>query len=251
MKLYHYALFFFVICIGFFMTAYIATGMKMREESSRKTEYDCLVSAVNAAVDVVFSGSEQSVTKTDLLQAEKVFFRTLEVLWYGTTAGTSGEELRKRVPCIVVFSEEGYYRYSFEQGTGYGWSALVPYEQGEIPARFFEETEELLATYHDTEYTAFRKYKVEQAEEGIWEREISPPCVFAIYAPVHSGLSDTGNGLVYAASSYRQVAYYVTEDNRCHLPFCEKYITGKVIACYSSQKESAKAGAAPCEACMR
>jgi len=128
---------------------------------------------------------------------------------------------------------------------------IVPYENEKIPAGFFEETEKLLTEYHDTEYTAFRNYRVEQAGEGIWEREISPLCVFAIYAPVHSGWLSDGNGFLYAASKYQQLSYFVTKDNRCHLPFCEAYKEGNVIACYSSQKESAEDGAIPCEICMK
>ncbi|MBQ8315930.1 MAG: hypothetical protein IJX95_09370 [Lachnospiraceae bacterium] len=251
MKLYHYALFFALVCVGFFMTADISLRLKMQEESKRKTEYDCLVAAVDAAVDVVFARGERNVTKADLVQAADVFFQTLEVLWYGTTDRTSQENLKMRVPCLVVFSGDGYYRYCFEKGKGYGWSEMVPYEQGKVPSRFFEETEELLTGYHDTSYTSSRKYRIGQAGKGVWEQEISPPCVFAIYAPVHSGISDGGNGFVYAASDYQQTAYYVTEDNRCHLPFCEEYKEGKVIACYSTQKESAEAGATPCEECMR
>lgn len=251
MKLYHYALFFALVCVGFFMTAHIALRTKMLEESNRKTEYDCLVAAVDAVADTVFSRGVHSVRQADLARAEEVFFQTLEVLWYGTVDRTSRENLKKRVPCMVVFDEKGYYRYCFEQGKGYGWSELVPYEQGKVPTDFFKETEKLLEEYHDTEYVSLRKYRVEQAEEGVWERTISPPCVFAIYAPVHSGLSDSGHGFVYAASEYRQTAYYVTEDNCCHFSSCPEYKVEKVIACYSTQKESAEAGAMPCERCMR
>lgn len=251
MKLYHYALFFVLVCVGFFMTAYISLRVKMQEESNRKTEYDCLVAAVDAAVDVVFAGSERNVTKADLVQAEEVFFQTLEVLIYGTVDRTSRESLKMSVPCLVVFAEGGYYRYCFEKGKGYGWSEMISYEWGKVPARFFEETEKLLEAYHDIRYTSSRKYRIEQAEKGVWEQELSPFCVFAIYAPAHSGLSKAGNGFVYAASDYRQIVYYVTEDNRCHLPSCMKYKEGNVIACYSNQKESAEAGVMPCEHCMR
>ena len=251
MKLYHYALFFVLICIGFFMTAHIALVLKMQEEGNRKTEYDCLVAAVDAVVDVVFAGDEQSVTNVDLIQAEEIFFQTLEVLWFGTVDGTAREHLKMRVPCIVVFAKEGYYRYCIESEKGYGWSEMIPYEHGNVPASFFEETEKILAEYHDMRYTSSRKYRMEQAEKGVWEQEISPLCVFAIYAPVHSELLTEGNGFVYAASDYRQTAYYVTEDNRCHLPSCTEYKSGNVIACYSTQKESAEAGAIPCERCMR
>ena len=251
MKFYHYALFFVVICIGFFMTAHITTVLKLQEECVRKTEYDCLVSAVNAAVDVVYSGSDARVTEADLVRAEEVFFQTLEVLWYGTTDRTTWGELRTRIPCIVVFAEDGYYRYCFEKEKGYMWSEMVPYEQGRIPTRFFEETEKLLADYHNAGYTPSGKYRVEQAEEGIWEREIAPLCVFAIYAPIRSKLSNDRNGFMYAASIYQQIAYYVTADNRCHLPFCKEYTAGKLIGCYATQKESAEAGAIPCERCMR
>lgn len=251
MKMYHYALFFAVICIGFFLSAHIATIMKVKEKCNEKTEYDCLVSAVNATVNTVFAGNDESITRIDLERAEEVFFQTLEVLWFGTTDGTRREELRMRIPCIAVFAEDGYYCYCFKKELGYGWSEFVPYENGKIPAGFFEETEKLLTEYHDTEYTAFRNYRVEQAGEGIWEREISPLCVFAIYAPVHSGWLSDGNGFLYAASKYQQLSYFVTEDNRCHLPFCEAYKEGNVIACYSSQKESAEDGAIPCEICMK
>lgn len=251
MKLYHYALFFALVCIGFFLTAHITLVLKLQEESNRESEYDCLVAAVDAAVDAVFSGMEHDVTREDLLRGEEAFFHTLEVLWYGTTDRTGRASLRMRVPCIVVFLEGGYYRYCFEKEKGYDWSELIPYEQGKIPKRFFEETEELLTRYHDINYTANRIYRLEQAEEGIWEQKITPSCVFAIYAPVHSDLRDGGNGFLYAASNYQQIAYYVTEDNRCHLPSCAAYKEGETIACYSTQKGSAEAGAMPCEECLR
>ena len=251
MKLYHYALFFALVCVCFFITAHIALRVKMQEESVRKTEYDCLVAAVDAAVGVVFDEGERSVTKFDLKQAEDVFFQTLEVLWFGTTDRTSKELVKARVPCIVVFSEEGYYLYCFEKENGYGWSEVVPYEQGEIPICFFDDTEKILTEYHDIHYKSLRKYRMEQVEKGIWEQELSPPCVFAVYAPVNFDLSKEGRGFVYAASDYCRMSYYVTIDNRCHLPFCTEYINGEVIACYSTQKESAEAGAMPCEKCMR
>lgn len=251
MKLYHYALFFAVLCIGFFMTAHVALVLKMQEESNKKTEYDCLVAAVDAMVEVVFEGDKHHVTKADLVQAEDAFFRTLEVLWYGTSDCTTWEELRKRIPCIVVFAGDGYHRYCFEKEYGYGWSEFVPYDHGEIPASFFDETEELLTEYHDIRYNSSHRYRIEHAEMGIWEKEISPMCVIAIYAPVHSELSRDGNGFLYAASEYRQTAYYVTEDNRYHLPSCAEYKERTVIGCYSTQKESAAAGAMPCERCMR
>ncbi len=251
MKLYHYALFFALVCVSFFMMAHVALVLKMQEESNRKTEYDCLVAAVDAVVDVVFEGEDYNVTEADLVRAEEVFFQTLEVLWYGTTDRTTWEELRMRIPCIVVFAGDGYYRYRFEKETEYRWAEMVPYEQGNIPACFFEETEELLVEYHDIRYASSRKYRIEQAEKGIWEQEISPPCVLAIYAPVHSELSRYGGGFVYAASGCRQTAYYVTEDKCCHLSSCEEYKNRPVIACYSTQKESAEAGAMPCEKCLR
>lgn len=250
MKLYHYALFFVLVCIGFFMTAHIELSMKMQEESNRKTEYECLVAAVDAVADVVFAGGEYSITKTDLAMAEEVFFQTLEMLWYGTVNQMSRETLEKRVPCLVVFDEAGYFQYCFEKGKGYGWSEMVPYEQGKVPAAFFTETEAILSEYHNISYTPYYKYRIEQAQKGIWEQEISPPCVFAIYAPIHSGVSEAGHGFVYAASAYRQIAFYVTEDNCCHLSHCEEYKKEKVIACYSTQKESAEAGAVPCERCL-
>lgn len=250
MKFYHYALFFALICVGFFLTAQIVLKCKMQEESNRKTEYDCLVAAVDAVVEVVFSANENDVTKVDLLQAEEVFFQTLEVLWYGTVDRSAWESLKMRVPCLVIFDREGYYRYCFEEGKGYGWSEQVPYEKGKVPARFFEETEALLEEYHDIRYMSSCKYRIEQAEEGVWEREISPPCVFAIYAPMHSGLVNDGSGFVYAASNYQQVAYYVTEDNYCHFSSCPECKEDNVVACYFSQKASAEAGAMPCMQCM-
>ena len=251
MKLYHYALFFVLVCVGFFVTAYIALILKMQTESNKETEYDCLVAAVDAAADVIFDGDNRSITAVDLAQTEEVFFQTLGVLRFGTVNRSLQENLKMRVPCIVVFSEEGYFRYCFEEEIGYVWSEMMPYEQGKIPARFFEETEKLLTEYHDINYASTRKYRIEQAEKGIWEQELSPFCVFAIYAPEHSGLPDDRRGFVYAASAYRQTAYYVTENNRCHFLFCTECKSEKVIACYSTQKESAEAGAIPCERCMR
>jgi len=251
MKLHHFALFFAVIAVGFFVTAQIKLVEELQEESREKTEYDCLVAAVNAAVETVFTGADIRVTKTNLIQAEEAFFQTLAVLRMGSTETHVWEAFRETVPCLVVFEEDGYYRYGFVQGKGYAWSERIPYERGEIPQTFFSETEELLSAYHALNRETSGKYRVEQAGEGIWERSIEPPCVFAVYAPQTTGAADEQNGFLYAASGRRETAYYVTEDNYCHLEFCERYQNGTVVARYATQKESAEDGAMPCEECLK
>ncbi len=250
MKLYHFALFFVVIATGFFVSAQTVLVSKMQNESLKKTESDCLVAAVNAAVEVAFSGGENTVTAANLAQAEEVFFQTLAVLHEGMTDKVIWETWKSYVPCLVLFEERGYYTYCFVTGQGYQWSALIPYEGGQIPGRFFAETEDLLRQYHRQRFNSEKGYRMAMAGEGIWEQSIVPPCAFAVYAPPLSFFSEEEEGFLYAASGLVREAYYVTEDNYCHLPFCEKCEEDQIIACYTTQRESAEDGAMPCEFCI-
>lgn len=251
MKLHHFALVLAVIITGFFVTAQINLFAKMQEEEIRRTEYDCLVAAVNAATDAAFAGAENRVTKAGLLQAEEVFFQTLAVLHDGIADKVTWETWKERVPCLVLFEERGYYLNCFVPGKGYEWSELMRYEDGKIPQSFFEETEALLARYHSLSYASSKKYRVEQAGKGVWEQSISPPCVFAIYAPLSPEVSEEWGSFLYASSGRVRSAYYVTADGYCHLPFCEAYKTGTVVARYATQKESAEDGAVPCAECLK
>ena len=251
MKLHHFTLCFAVVAIGFFLTAQIRLVTKLQKERTEKMEYDCLVAAVNAAVETAFGDGESSVTKAGLAQTEEVFFHTLGVLQEGKTDSATWQAWREHVPCLVVFGEKGYYRYCFVPGKGYVWSELIPYQEGQIPEAFFSETEELLLQYHNLQYCSSKQYRMEQAGKGIWEQSIKPPCVFAVYAPRSLCLMGQNDDFLYAASGRRTEVYLVTEDNICHLPFCEKCKEEKVVARYVSQKESAEDGAVPCESCLQ
>ena len=251
MKFHHFALFFLLIAISFFLTAQIMLITKMHRASVKKTEYDCLVAAVNATVEAVFSKADNTVTKADLELAEEVFFQTLAVLKEGTTDSAAMSGLRAYVLCFAVFEERGYYQYTFDAGNGYHWSELMPYEDGKIPESFFSETEMCLKGYHNLRFRTGKKYRVEQSGKGIWEQSIAPPCVFAIYAPQVSALPEDEASFLYAASGRRTEAYYVTEDNYCHLPFCKRCQAERIVARYATQRESAEDGAMPCEYCLK
>lgn len=251
MKFHHFALLFVVIAIGFFVTSQTLLVTKMQRESMEQTEYDCLVAAINATVEDVFSGVDNTVTEAGMAMAEETFFRTLTVLREGATDQTSWKAMREFVPCLVIFEERGYYQYYFEPGTGYGWTSLIPYKEGTVPKDFFEETEILLKQYHSVQHDSQKKYGMKQAETGIWEQSIKPPCVFAIYAPQSISLQEDSVKFLYAAAGRKYETYYVTEDNYCHLPFCEKCIEGRIIARYATQKESAEDGAIPCGKCLK
>ncbi len=251
MKLYHFALFFVVIASGFFVTAQTMLISKMQKESVRKMEYDCLVAAVNAVVEVAFSGAESTVSEAGLAQAEEVFFQTLSVLHEGATDKATWEAWKSYIPCLIIFEGRGYYVYRFVTGKGYQWSELQTYENGQIPEHFFTETEELVQQYHCLQYRSDKTYRMEKAGKGIWEQSIIPPCVLAIYAPKMSLFTEEDDGFLYAASGRVREAYFVTEDNYCHLAFCEKSKTDKIVARYATQRESAEDGAVPCEDCMK
>ena len=251
MKLHHFALLFVVIAIGFFVTSQTLIVTKMQRESMEQTEYDCLVAAVNTTVEDIFSGVGNTVSEAELTTAEETFFRTLTVLREGATDQTAWKAMREYVPCLVVFEERGYYQYYFEPERGYHWTSLVPYKEGTVPKEFFEETELLLKQYHNIRHESQKKYRMKQAETGLWEQSIKPPCVFAIYAPQSISLQEDSVNFIYAAVGRRYEAYYVTEDNCCHLPFCEECKTGRIVARYATQKESAEDGAIPCEKCLK
>lgn len=251
MKLYHFALVFFVIVMGFVVTAQIVLVRKMQKESTKRTEYDCLVSAVNAAVDVVFQGNDNTVTEAGLIQAEEVFFQTLAVLHEGATDKIAWKKWRRYVPCLIVFEENGYYRYCCGPEGKYGWSELIPYKAGKLPESFFAETERLLEEYQERFFHSSGKYRLEQAGKGIWEQNIVPPCVFAIYAPYLNLAIEEYGEYLYAASGSSVDVFYVTDDGYSHLVFCDECRKRKIVARYNSQKESAKAGAQPCEYCLK
>ena len=249
--MHHFSLLFAIVAIGFFVTAQTRLITKMHREGTKKTEYACLVAAVDATVEAVFTGPDNRVSPEGLKQAEEVFFQTLSVMRDGTADRAAWEAVRERIPCLVVFEERGYYKYFFRSEEGYGWTDLVLYDHGEVPKDFFAETEELLEQYHDLQYRSDKSYRMEQAEAGIWEQSITPPCVFAVYAPETIGLPEDTAEFLYAASGREFETYYVTKDNYCHLPFCEVYREEEVVARYATQRESAEDGALPCEYCLK
>lgn len=252
MRLYHFGLIFTVIAVCFLVTAQISSVTAMKEEEIRRTEYDCLVAAVNAAVSAAFTGEESVVTVSGLQQAEEAFFQTLSVLHDGIPDQAGRRAWQEYVPCLVVFDERGYYRYGYVPGQGYLWSEITLYQEEKIPESFFHETEEILSQYHSLHYTSVKKYRMEKAGGGVWERELSRACVFAVYAPKFPETGHKEQGVfLYAAAQRVKEAYFVTEDNYCHLPSCERCKTGTVIARYATQKASAEDGAVPCEQCLK
>ncbi len=250
MKLHHVTLAFAVIAVGLLVSAQIQLVVRMQKENIRKTEYDCLVSAVNATVDAAFDSAENTVTEAGLALAEEVFFQTLSVLHEGEPNRASWERWRQRIPCLVLFEERGYYVYQ-TKNQEFRWTELIPYENGKIPDNFFEETETSLMQYHTVQYGTTKRYHVKQGKRGIWEQSLTSPCVFAIYAPQVHLYSEGPEGFLYAAAGRAEDVYLVTEDNYCHYPSCTQCKESKVIARYDTQKESALDGAMPCEKCMR
>ena len=251
MKLHHFALFFLLVAVSFFLSAQVLLVTKMQRVSMKETEYDCLVAAVNATVEATFHKADSTVTKADLNLTEEVFFQTLAVLREGVTDKATWMSLREDIPCLAVFEERGYYCYYFEPGTGYQWTEMVPYEDGRIPNEFFERTEELLCNYHNLRHQSHKNYQMELAGKGVWEQSIIPPCVFAVYAPQSTSLPEDSVEFLYAASGRRYEIFYVTEDNYCHLPSCDEVKSGTIVARYATQKESAEDGAMPCKYCMK
>lgn len=252
MKWYHFGLIFVVFAFSFFVMSQIHLVLRMKEETERRTEYDCLMAAVNAAADVAFTGAENRVTMAGLLQAEEVFFQTLSVVHDGLTDDAGKEVVRKCVPYLVVFDESGYYEYGDTEKGDYVWSECVPYKEGKIPDAFFAKAEKQLAKYQSRYNTKKTTYRMKAATKGVWEESLSKGCVFAIYAPeVAENLSKTKVTFLYAASSWKKEAYLVTEDNYCHLPSCERTRSQTVIARYATQRKSAEDGAMPCPLCMQ
>lgn len=252
MKLYHFGLIFAVIFIGFSVTAQIRSLAAMKEEEIRRTEYDCLVAAVDAAMSAVFTGEENIASRSGLQQAEEVFFQMLSILHDGTPDAAGRSAWQAYVPCLVVFDEKGYYRYYNVPGHGWQWSEITVYQEEGIPESFFSEMENLLAQYHNLHYNSSKQYRLEKAERGIWEQSLSRACVFAVYAPeCFRGVGKEQGIFLYAAAQRAKEAYFVTEDQYCHLPSCEQYEKSRVIARYATQKESAKDGALPCPGCLK
>ena len=198
--MYHFGLIFAVAAIGFFVTMQTRFVIKQSYVEREKTEYDVLVAAVDAMVDVVFAGGENVVTEERLFYGEEVFFQTMAVLQEGATDREAQEAKRAQVPCLAVFEERGYYVYCRTPEKGYGWSTLHLYEDGQIPERFFSETEELLRRYHSENSTIVGAYRMETAGKGVWEQSLVPPCVFAVYAQENLYRAETGGRFLYAAS---------------------------------------------------
>lgn len=252
MKFYHFGLIFAVIAAGFFVTAQTRLVSSMQQEEIRRNEYDSLVAAVNAAVEVAFIEAENVVTEGKLQQVSEVFFQTLSVLHGGGTDAAQCAEWQECIPILAVFEERGYYRYCFTEEAGYGWSELILYDGEGIPEHFFTETEDILSRYHALHNTARKTYRMEAAQTSVWEKSLTRACVFAVYAPPLTEDWEKEQGtFLYAAAERTIEAYLVTEDNYCHLPSCEECNKKKVVARYSTQKESAMKGARPCEKCLK
>ncbi len=252
MKLYHFALFFLLIAGGMFVTAQLLLVEKMQKETARRTEYGCLVAAVNAVTEVVFDSETKQVSQRELRQAETVFFQTLGVLHEGTTDVTAWESLKGKIPCLVVFDADGYFVYRSVPEEGYKWSEEFCYEEGMIPEGFFRETEALLEDYLKRNGVVSKKYRMEPAGKSVWEQSLEPPCVFAVYVPPFTKrITENADTVLYAATGVGRIAYYVTEDRVCHYSDCKEVGQKKVVEYYSVQKDCAKAGAVPCEKCMK
>ena len=251
MKLYHFGLLFFAVFLSFFVTYQAMSVRKMQRLEQEKTEYDVLVASVNAMAEVLFTNGRDTVSPNLLDYGAEVFFQTMGVLQEGNTDRATREKISALVPCLVVFSKDGYYRYGRMPGVGYGWSDMVSYTDGKIPEQFYKDTEEQLEQYHYETTKASNNLRVEQATEGVWEQCLTPMCVFAVYAPEVSAFSEETCRFLYAATGYAEQEYWVTEDNYCHIPSCEKCKEGMVVAWYGTQKESAEEGAVPCEECLK
>lgn len=250
--MYHFGLIFAVVAIGFIVTMQTRFVIRQSNTEREKTEYDVLVAAADAMVDVVFAGGKTIVTEERLSYGEEVFFQTMAVLQEGATDREAREAKRAQVPCLAVFEERGYYVYCRMPEKGYGWSGLHLYEDGRIPKHFFSESEELLKMYHSENSKIVGSYRMESAGKGVWEQSLTPPCVFVVYAQESMYRAEEAEGrFLYAASGQTVTSYLVTEDNYCHVPYCERCKTGNVVAWYATQKESAEDGAMPCEECMR
>lgn len=251
MKLYHFGLLFFMVVFSFFVTFQVHSILKLQQLEREKTEYDVLVASVNAMTEVLFVNGRGVVSPEALNYGAEVFFQTMAVLQDGITDRTTWERKRGQVPCLVVFAKDGYYRYSMMPGVGYGWSEMVTYTGGEIPEQFYRDTEELLKQYHYETAKTPNNLRVEQATEGVWEQCLTPMSVFAIYTPGKKVFSEDKGRFLYAAARWTEQEYWVTEDNYCHIPSCEKCKEGTVVAWYGTQKESAEDGAVPCEECLK
>lgn len=252
MKIYHFALFFLLLAGGMFVTAQVRLVDKMQNETMRRREYGCLVAAVNAVTEEVFDSEIKQVSQQELRQAETVFFQTLGVLHDGTTDVTAWESLKGRIPCLAVFDVDGYFVYQYESGEGQRWSEEFCYEDGIIPEHFFEETEALLEEYLKRNGEFSKKYRMEPAGKSVWEQSLEPPCVFAIYAPPFTKrIAENADTFLYAGTGVGRMAYYVTENQVCHYSDCEEVGNKKVVGYYAVQKDCAKAGAVPCEKCMK
>lgn len=252
MKWYHFGLVFAVIAMGFFVMMQVRLVNSMQREELQRQEYDALVAAVNGAAEVAFGWTEETVNEEALQAVEEVFFQTLAVLHGGTPDAAECAVWREYVPVLAVFAEQGCYLFCFKKGKGHGWSELIPYEDEEIPNRFFSETETILTLYHTLHGARRGNYRMEAAEEGVWEKRLSKACVFAVYAPPLPGYGKTEReGYLYAAAERTTEVYYVTEDTYYHVPSCGECKMKNIVARYNSQKECALDGAWPCEKCLK
>ncbi|MBQ9767626.1 MAG: hypothetical protein IJW37_05955, partial [Lachnospiraceae bacterium] len=144
MKFYHFGLIFAIIAMGFIVMAQMRLITSVQREELQRNEYDCLVAAVNGAVEAAFTGTGNIVATGDLNRASEAFFQTLSVLHGGVPNEAECAVWRDYVPILAVFEERGYYRYCFTEGTGYEWSELIPYQAEGISEQFFTEAEDIL-----------------------------------------------------------------------------------------------------------
>lgn len=220
-------------------------------EGTQRVEYDCLVAAVNAATSCYFSMEGKAEKEILLKDTETVFFQTLSVLHEKNADATGIEAMQKRTLLLAVFGEDVFYIYQNGSGGNHGWSEYVYEADGRIPKMFFlltgEAVDESLKQFGITR----SKSEVSEYFAGIWEKELSRDCVFAIYVPEGVRLSEKEDEvLLYAAAKRVAETYLVTQDMHCHLPSCAFAIEENVISVFGTQKEAAKYGAAPCPFCI-
>lgn len=255
MKLYHFSLIFLVFFGGLIVMEQKDELTTRLREGTQRVEYDCLVAAVNAAAGCYFSmeGKMEGKEGKEILlkNTETVFFQTLSVLHEKNADETGIEAMQTTIPLLAVFGEDVFYIYQNGSGGKLGWSEYAYEADGRIPEKFFLLAGEAVDESRKQFGITRSKSEVSEYFAGIWEKELSRDCVFAIYVPEGVKLSEKEDEVfLYAAAKYVAETYLVTQDMYCHLPSCASAIEKKVVSVFGTQKEAAKYGAEPCPFCL-
>ena len=254
MKWYHFGLFFSLIFLTFVLTEQIRFRNRSTKEKYWESEHNYLVEAVDAMLSELSFDGIGSASENSKKEGLRAFLDTLSVLHMGNPDAAGREEIKKRVPCILLLEEDCFYWCApYENDGMFGPIAYTNRSEKEKELHYVGE--EATAQIEHCLQNFLKQYGIQTAvsfprlSEGVFERGLSSETVLAVYYPFYAEKQEKAS-FVYAASKRVTEYYPVTSDGRYHRGDCVHMDKQQITEVFFSAQSAAKSGAYPCDFCL-